>query len=154
MNGDFYPLRDTHGGRDTYVGRNLLITGNLSSVNGLSNAGFGLPFEVAEGDFTGKTAAQTLVSYAPTATGSFLVSEYLNLTTVGGSTSVSVTVTFTDEASNSRTLIPIPAQTVAGFYIAGMIHIRAAITTSVSVQTAGTFTGTTYDAGGAIFQLA
>jgi hypothetical protein len=130
------------------------IGGKLTSYNGVALAALGLPAIVAEADITGKTAAATICSYTPTANyQTFFVAGYLNITT-SSTESITITVTFTDEAANSRTVTILSAQTTAGFFPATPALIRAATATAVSVQTAGTFTSVTYDAGAAIVQIA
>lgn len=113
----------------------------------------------------GATAAQTLATFLPTADGSFYVSANL-LVTTATLFSVSVTCTYTDEGGTSRTATLSFSQLTgtilnlitntqgAGPYEGIPLHIRVKGNTTITIQTAGTFTTVTYNGEGSISQIA
>ena len=120
------------------------------------------------GRTVGATAAVATVTTMTigVADGTFLVSANI-LVTVSTTHAFTVTVTYTDEGSTSRTLT-LSFTLVAGGTIVTSVanangavpymgipqHIRAKAATSITIATTGTFTTVTYNVEGFIVQLA
>lgn len=133
----------------------------------LGGTTIGIPAIVKQGRATAQTAAATLINaYAVgAADGSFLVSGNI-LVTVATAFSITMTVAYTDEGNNARTTnfmfsssasntgvtLGNAAGTLA--YSGYTFRIRAKAGTTISVQTAGTFTTITYNAEAELQQVA
>lgn len=140
--------------------------GKTSTYNNIATSGWGLPAIYGTGRSTAQTAAVTTVATytVGAADGSFEVSANVNVTTATAH-SFSVTCTYTDETSASRT-ITMPFIQVGGVTLIGTItnitgsgpyegvplHIRAKTATAITLATTGTFTTVTYNVEGVIKQ--
>lgn len=154
----------------TFSGLTTLSTLSMSGLetvyNGVTTAAWGHPAIYAYGRFTGQTAAKSsIASYTVgAADGSFLVSANLNLTT-NTISSFLCDVVYTDETNTARTqtflfLTPAAASvttisnTIGANVISGIpLHIRAKASTTITINTAGTFTTVTYNVEGIIQQI-
>lgn len=133
------------------------VTGTLPFGNGGQ--------DIVHGRATGQTAANSSVATLTTvaADATYVVSGDLLITTSGGTEAIQLTVDFTDEGNTARTaqipLLRIGAgvwlsATSGGLgaipYPSSQITIRCKASTAITVKTAGTFTGTTYNVEGII----
>lgn len=116
--------------------------------------------QVANGDVTGQTTAQTITTYTPPATGTFRVGGYVTITAVMTDV-LQLQVSYTDETSTPRTVSFFPqgltsaSLATTGVFTFPEILIRAAAGSAISVNVVFT-TGigtVTYDAGGFLEQL-
>jgi hypothetical protein len=140
------------------------ITG---TVNGVTQAGQGLPVIVARGRATAQTAAVASVATVTVgaADASFEVSGNI-LITASTTHGIFLQVTYTDEGNTARTMnIPLGAlggtfstnaANAAGAvpHAGAVVTIRAKAATAVTVLTSGTFTSVTYNVDAVIKQVA
>lgn len=149
---------------------NISLVGGASKINtynGIATAGFGVPAIYGALNITAQTSNATIASYANgAADGDFEVSGQMNVT-ASTTLATTITCTYTDVTSSARTMVlPVTAENgtmVAAGAISGagatrwsttVQHIRAKASTTISIITsAGTFTGVTYSASGAIRQI-
>lgn len=141
--------------------------GKFSTYNNVAVTGFGLGALLQAIQTTTTTnATATLATYAnPASTATVRVSAHVNVT-VGTTMSMSVTVTYTDIASNARTLtLPLMNVTASptfllngliittGDYVSPTMELEVKASTTISIQTAGTVTATTYTGSATIEQV-
>jgi len=107
-------------------------------------------------DLTGQSTTQSLATITTTDLGTYRVSGYIAVTTIGSAT-MTFTVGFVDENGNSRSLnlIPATASTATisanGFYTFHPIDIRVGAGQVITVQAVkASGSGLAYDAGGGI----
>lgn len=145
-----------------------LNSGTITTYNAVSTAGLGVPAIYGYGRVVGKVnaaAAAITVYTVGAADGTFLVSGNV-LVTAATVAAMTMTVTYTDEGNNSRTLAltfsqisgtlltSITNATGTGAYEGVPLHIRCKASTSITFATVGTVTGITYNAEGMITQIA
>lgn len=146
---------------------NLDVGAKITAYNQLTTAGLGVPVIVAAATATAQSAANaSIATYTVgAADGVFEVSMEMFVSAVT-TLVTTMTCTYTDAGSNARTMI-LPVQQLAGSFIAAgavtgtgvwetpVMKIRAKASTAITLLTsAGTFTGVTYSASGAILQIA
>lgn len=143
---------------------------NLSGVIGqykfVSTAGLGVPAIYASGrqEAVSAAAASAIATYTPTADGSFIVSGNV-LVTTAGSIAATMTCAYTSEDGSSRTQT-MPFTNLAGTSLTAIafangavpyeglpLRIRAKANTTITVQTAGTFTASVYNCEADIIQV-
>lgn len=145
------------------VGTNITGTAAALNIGGNAATVTNGVYKVASANLTGQTTVGNVLTYTTTATGTFEISSYLNITAIS-SESVTLQVTYTDENSNANTTtIPIVSQTNAVFSSSATvvgnrpalpITIRALTGTVITVLTITSGGGTvTFDAGATITQL-
>jgi hypothetical protein len=140
-------------------------TGAFSTYKSVTTAGWGVPGIYAAARSTAQTAAVASVATytCGSADGSFEVSGNI-LVTTSSSEAFALQVSYTDEGNTARTqVIPITktdgtiltataSANGAIAYTGIPVHIRVKASTAITVKTAGTFTGCTYNAEGIIKQ--
>jgi hypothetical protein len=140
-------------------------TGNFSTYKSVTTSGWGVPGIYAAARSTAQTAAVASVATytCGAADGSFEVSGNI-LVTTSSSEAFALQVSYTDEGNTARTqVIPITktdgtiltataSANGAIAYTGIPVHIRVKASTAITVKTAGTFTGCTYNAEGVIKQ--
>ena len=147
--------------------QNATFAKEIVGYNGLTTAGLGVAVPVASANITAQSSNATITSFANPATDAdYEVAAQMSVT---ASTTLitTLTCTYTDVASVSRTMImpivPLTGTFVAAGAITGAgasvwetphMHIRAKASTTITLLTsAGTFTGVTYSASGTIIKL-
>lgn len=145
------------------VDSNLLVGGSVSKLTGVSTAGgLGVPGIFAQGRVVAKTNALsgTLATFTPAADGGFEISGNV-LVTTATVLAMSMTCTYTDESSASRTQSMLfllsnattaSSISTANTYVGIPLHIRAKGGTAITIQTAGTVTTCVYNAEAKIVQ--
>lgn len=143
------------------------LGGKVTTYNNVATAGWGLTAIPAAARVTAQSAANaSIATYTVgAADGDFEVSMNMNVT-AAAVLSTTMTCTYTDESSASRTMI-LPVQQLTGSFVAGglvtgtgawetpVMHIRAKAATAITLLTStGTFTTVTYTASGIIRQVA
>jgi hypothetical protein len=147
----------------------LNLQGKASAYNAVTTAGWGLAAVNAEARVLGTvnaTVASVAAYLVGASDGSFLVGANINVSATSAA-SMTVTCTYTDETNVSRTLTfqfeqngsavyisAITNVTGVGAYSAAIQHIRVKAATTITIATAGTVTGITYNAEGTILQVA
>lgn len=147
---------------------NLDLGAKLTSYNGISTAGWGVPSIQAAGRTvaaTNATVASVAAYTVGAADGSFYISANVNVTATTAA-AMTVTCVYTDETNTSRTLTlgftqlsgatlltSITNVTGTGPYESIPYHIRCKAATSITIATAGTVTGITYNVEGFISQV-
>ena len=111
------------------------------------------PQMVANADAAAQSAAGSISTYTPIATGSFMIAPYLNVTAIATNT-IQVQVTYTDENSTAQTY-SYTALSAAGNAAYSPIIIRAKLGTVITVKTNNPVSGgtNTFDAGSQIIKL-
>lgn len=152
---------------DTLTVTGLVVgTTKISSYNGVSTQGLGVPAIYKVGRATGQTSANaSVVTFTPTADGTFLISANVLVTTATVH-SFTVTCAYTDEGNTARTLT-LTFSNVGGTLLTAIanaggtvpyegipLHIRVKANTAITLATAGTFTTVTYNVEGVIQRLA
>lgn len=149
-------------------GGGLFFNGLIGSYNGISTAGWGVPAIQAAGRTvaaTNATVASVAAYTVGAADGSFYISANVNVTATTAA-AMTVTCVYTDETNTSRTLTlgftqlsgatlltSITNVTGTGPYESIPYHIRCKAATSITIATAGTVTGITYNVEGFISQV-
>lgn len=144
------------------------LSNKIAILNGEQTFGnWGVSTTSGYNRHTGKTAADTnVVSYVVgLADGSLLISANV-LVTTATLHNFSVTVSYTDEGSTSRTAT-LQFSTLAGAFVTAItnaqgtvpyegvpLHIRAKVSTAITIATTGTFTTVTYNVEGCITRIA
>ena len=136
------------------------------AYNNIYVAGWGRPAIYASGRqaAVSAAAASSIATFTPVADGTFLVSGNV-LVTTAGSIAATMTCTYTDEGNTSRTQT-MPFINIAGTALTAIafangavpyegipIKIRVKGGTAITVQTAGTFTGSVYNCEADIVQV-
>lgn len=120
---------------------------------------------VQTGRFTAETAANaSIVTYTPTVDSSYWISGNVNVTT-SSAEAFNLQVAYTDETNTARTL-NIPLAVLGGTTVSAVnfsngavpysgmpVHIRVKASTAITVKTAGTFTGATFNVEGSITKI-
>ena len=143
---------------------NMSLGGVFSTFNGTSTFGMGVPAIYSTAAITAQTSNANICSLSVPAAGDYEVSATLNVT-AAASLSTSIECTYTDTASNARTVV-LPLQiaggtggtylanglaTATGDYTTPVHMIRVAAGSTITLRTAsGTFTTVTYSASGSI----
>lgn len=142
------------------------ITSLISKYKNITTAGWGVPGIYGSGRSTAQTAAVASVATytCGAADGSFLVSGNV-LVTTSSAEAFNLQVAYTDESNTARTLT-LPLSTLAGALVAqvnfangavpyagDVVQIRVKASTAITIKTAGTFTGATYNVEGSITQI-
>lgn len=141
--------------------------GKFTSVGNATTVGFGVPAIVADTRLTGQTGAvASVVTYTPTADGTFEVSGNVNVT-AGTTYTFQEQVTWTDETGTAYTwpLIWVNSAGSTGYSITNAsgnvprpmitITLRCKANTAITIltQASGTYTSVTYNVEGIIKQI-
>lgn len=132
----------------------LATTGAITKVNNINTAGSQGVWAVrAASDQPAQTTGQTITTFTPGSTGSFIISGYLNITAVTLDV-IKMTITYKDENGTSQTITPLSSLNIVGnnSFTTGEIRCSANIITVASSLTTGTGS-ITYDQGATITQL-
>ena len=143
-----------------------LITQQITQYKAVATVGWGVPAIYGTGRSPGAVAAVASVATytVGAADGSFLICANVNVTAVV-TASFTVNCVYTDETGASRTsvltfsqitgttLFTITAVTGTGAYEGVPLHIRCKASTSITLNTTGTFTSVTYNVEGFITQI-
>lgn len=143
---------------------NLDIGAKLTAYNNIATAGWGLVAIPGSGRSVGQTGdVASVTAFTVTgADGDFIVSCNMNVTTYTAGTQ-SIQVTYTDETNTSRTLTLTTSSITgtfglsvgaAGAFEGVPLHIRAKVSTAITVKTVGTVWNGTYNVSGNIMQIA
>lgn len=143
------------------------VGGKISSYNAVSTVGWGVPAIYGTGRSTAQTTAVASVATytVGAADGTFEITGNINVT-VSSAEAFAFQVTYTDEGNVARTAT-LPSFILAGTsvaqinfangtgpYAVAALCIRCKASTAITVKTAGTFTGCTYNVEGTISQIA
>ncbi len=138
----------------------------ILGYKGVNVVGMGIPAIYASGRQEGVSAAaaSSIATFTPASDGTFLVSGNV-LVTTAGTIAATMTCTYTDEGNTSRTAT-LPFTLIAGAPLTAIafangnvpyeglpLRIRAKAGTAITIQTAGTFTGSVYNCEADIIQV-
>lgn len=137
----------------TLVNTTHSMSGLLIKYNNVNTSGYGTWVIRARNNQSAQTTGQTICTFTPGATGSFIVTGYLNITAVSLDV-IKITVTYKDENGASQTLTPLSGLAAIGNngFTTGEIRCNNTVITVASTLTTGTGS-ITYDQGAGITQV-
>lgn len=138
---------------NTVKATTVATTGKVITYNNVATAGGGIPVIRAQAQQPAQTTGQTICTFTPGATGTFIVSGFVNITAVTLDV-IKLTVTYKDRNGTSQTLTPLSGLGAIGnnSFSTGEIQCNNTVITVATTLTTGTGS-ITYDDGATIMQL-